>query len=150
MIRLHRMILVGAAMAAATSGVAFAHHNTMDGYDANAPVVLTGEISSIDWSGEHALVHIKTADGKSWKVQAAPVKTMRENGLDEAAFGAKDKVVIRGYQSKDKVCKPECLATGADVTFADGLKMKLDGTHAKDGAKAVHDQRVAARAKLGA
>lgn len=149
MTRSLRLGLAAAAFAVASGGVAFAHHNSMEGYDANAPVVVTGEISRVDWSGEHALVLIKTADGRSWKVQAAPVKTMRENGLDEAAFGAKEKVTIRGYQSKDKACKPDCLATGADVTFADGLKVKLDGTHARETAEAVHDRRVAARAKLG-
>ena len=34
----------GAVFAIAAAGVAFAHHNPMDGFDANAPVVVTGEI----------------------------------------------------------------------------------------------------------
>lgn len=143
-----RLALGAAATTLLTAGVAFAHHNPMDGYDANAPVVLSGEIVRVEWSDPHVQVHIKAADGKLWKVQAAPPVTMRENGLDEASFGAKEKVVIRAYKAVDKACKPECLAGGVDITFADGLKLKVDGAHAKDGAKTVHDQRVAARAKL--
>lgn len=139
-------MLAAAAVVLGGAGAAWAHHNSMDGYDANAPVVLKGEISKIDWSGEHAIVFIKAADGKSWKVQTAPVKTMRENGLDETSFMAKDAVTIRGYQATDKTCKPDCLATAVDVTFTGGLKVKLDGTHAKEQGKSVHDQLVAARA----
>ena len=120
----------------------------MDGFDANAPVVVTGEIVQVDWVAPHAQVHLKTTDGKQWRVQVAPPATMHENGLDKTSFGVKESVIIRGYRSTDKTCKPECVATAVDITFADGLKIRLDGSHAKDGGKAVHDQRVAARAKL--
>jgi len=135
-------------IAAAAAGPAFAHHNPMDGYDQNAPVVITGEINRIDWSGEFVKVRIAAKDGKSWSVLAAPPKTMRENGLDESAFGIRETVTIRAFQSKDKACKPDCLATGRDVTFSDGLKVLIDGTHAKDKGPAVHNQRVTARAHL--
>jgi hypothetical protein len=137
------------ALAVAGAGAAFAHHNAMDGFDEKAPVVLKGEISKVDWSGEHAVIFIKAADGKSWKVQGAPVKTMKENGLDEASFGGNGLVTIRGYQSKDKACKPDCLATGKDVSFAGGLKVILDGSHAREQGKAVHDQLVKAKAAQG-
>jgi hypothetical protein len=143
-----RLGLAAAVLAAASSGAAFAHHNSMEGYDASAPVILAGEITKIDWVNPHVQVHIRTKDGKAWKVQVAPMKAMRENGLDEAAFGSNEQVTIRGYQSKDRICKPECLATGRDVIFADGLKVLLDGTHAKAAASTVRAKRVAARAKL--
>ena len=32
-------------------------------------------------------------------------------------------VVVRGYQSKDKLCRPACKANGRDVTFPDGKKL---------------------------
>lgn len=139
-------VLAGFAVAGA--GAAFAHHDQMAGFDAKAPVVVTGDVTKVDWSGEHVQVFVKASDGKTWKFTGPPVTTMRENGLDEAAFGAKETVTLRGYQSNDKVCKPDCKATGRDVKFADGLRVLLDGSHAKDAAKAVHAQRVAARAKL--
>ena len=143
-----RLGLAAAVFAVATAGAAFAHHNPMEGFDEKAPIVINGAITKIDWSGEHVQVYLAGKDGTSWKVQVAPAKTMRENGLDEAAFGMRESVVIRGFRSKDKACKPDCIATGGDVTFSDGLKVKLDGTHAKEQAKAVHDQRVALRASL--
>ncbi|HEV7691460.1 MAG TPA: DUF6152 family protein [Hyphomonadaceae bacterium] len=145
MFRPVRALLIGSGLAVAFAGAAFAHHNAMEGYDAKAPVVLKGEISKVDWSGEHAMIFIKAADGKSWKVQGAPVTTMKENGLDEASFGGNGAVTIRGYQSTDKACKPDCLATGKDVSFAGGLKVALDGSHAREQGKAVHDQLVKAK-----
>jgi Family of unknown function (DUF6152) len=144
MIRSFRFTVLS-CLAVAGAGAAFAHHNAMEGFDEKAPVVLKGEISKVDWSGEHAMIFIKASDGKSWKVQGAPVTTMKENGLDEASFGGNGVVTIRGYQSKDKACKPDCLATGKDVSFADGLKVSLDGSHAKEQGKAVHDQLVKAK-----
>jgi hypothetical protein len=145
--RLVRVALVG-SLAAFGAGAAFAHHNSMEGFDAKAPVAVKGEIAKVDWSGEHVQVLVKAADGKTWRFTGPTVKTMRENGLDEAAFGAKETVTLRGYQSNDKACKPDCIATGRDMIFADGLKVLMDGSHAKDQAKAVHAQRVAVRAKL--
>lgn len=132
--------------AVAGAGAAFAHHNQMEGFDEKSPVVLKGEISKVDWSGEHAAIFIKAADGKSWKVMGPPVVTMKENGLDQESFGGNGVVTIRGYQSKNKACAPDCLATGKDVSFAGGLKVSLDGSHAKEQGKAVHDQLVKAKA----
>ena len=144
MTRSLRTVLI-CGIAAVAAGPAFAHHNPMDGYDQNAPVVINGEINRIDWSGEFVKVRIAAKDGKSWSVLAAPPKTMRENGLDESAFGIRETVTIRAFQSKDKACKPDCLATGKDVSFAGGLKVILDGSHAKEQGKAVHDQLVKAK-----
>src|SRR5262249_7760981 len=144
--RLIRSVVVASAVALGGAGAAFAHHNSMEGFDEKAPVVLKGTISKVDWSGEHAMIFMKAADGKSWKVEGAPVKTMKENGLDEVSFGGNGAVTIRGFQSKDKACKPDCLAAGEDVTFADGLKVAINGNHAKDKGPAVHDQLVKAKA----
>ena len=46
-------------------------------------------------------------------------------------------IVVRGYQSKGKLCLPRCIANGRDVTFPDGRKvfMGSSGTGApRDGA----------------
>ena len=32
-------------------------------------------------------------------------------------------IIVRGYQSKDKLCRPACKANGRDVTFPDGKKL---------------------------
>jgi len=53
---------------------------------------------------------------------------------DERPIGTE--IVVRGYQSKDALCKPECRANGRDVTFPDGRKLFMgsSGTGApKDG-----------------
>jgi hypothetical protein len=45
-------------------------------------------------------------------------------------------IIVRGYQSKDRLCRPACKANGRDVTFPDGTKLFMgsSGTGApKDG-----------------
>jgi hypothetical protein len=45
-------------------------------------------------------------------------------------------IIVRGYQSKDKICVPACKANGRDITFTDGRKifMGSSGTGApRDG-----------------
>ena len=32
-------------------------------------------------------------------------------------------IVVTGYQSKDRSCRPACKANGRDMTFADGRKL---------------------------
>ena len=46
-------------------------------------------------------------------------------------------VIVRGYQSKDRLCEPICAGSGRDITFPDGRKffMGSSGTGApRDGA----------------
>ena len=57
------------------------------------------------------------------------------NGVD-IVIGPGTEIIVRGYQSKDKLCKPACKANGRDVTFPDGKKLFMgsSGTGApKDG-----------------
>jgi len=45
-------------------------------------------------------------------------------------------IIVRGYQSKDRICEPACKANGRDITFTDGRKifMGSSGTGApRDG-----------------
>ena len=32
-------------------------------------------------------------------------------------------MTVRGYQSKDQICDPNCKGSGRDITFPDGRKL---------------------------
>ncbi|MFN3584525.1 DUF6152 family protein [Phenylobacterium sp.] len=133
--------MVGAALAAAAAGgAAWAHHAFAAEFDGKAPVLLRGKVTRVEWINPHAWVHVDVEGpgGKvtPWMVEGGTPNTLLRAGIDRNSLRPGTEVIVRGYQSKDKLCTPKCKANGRDVTFADGRKvfMGSSGTGApKDG-----------------
>jgi hypothetical protein len=143
----NRRLTICAAMSAgllavATLGVqqAVAHHAFAAEFDGKSPVLLRGKVTKIEWINPHAWIHLNVvADAKEqeWMVEAGPPNTLLRAGIDRNSLKVGTEIVVRGYQSKDKVCVPVCKANGRDMTFPDGRKLFMgsSGTGApKDGA----------------
>jgi len=132
---------IGAALAAAAAGgAAWAHHAFAAEFDGKAPVLLRGKVTRVEWINPHAWVHVDVvgAGGKvtPWMVEGGTPNTLLRAGIDRNSLRPGTEIIVRGYQSKDKLCTPKCKANGRDVTFADGRKvfMGSSGTGApKDG-----------------
>jgi hypothetical protein len=143
-----KMMLIGAAAGAALSlavagGAALAHHAFAAEFDGKAPVLLRGKVTRIEWINPHAWVHINVVgtDGKEtpWMVEGGTPNTLLRAGIDRNTLKSGQEIIVRGYQSKDRLCRPACKANGRDVTFPDGRKLFMgsSGTGApKDGADA--------------
>ena len=74
-----------------------------------------------------------------WMVEGGTPNTLLRSGINRNSLKPGTEIIVRGYQSKDKLCKPACKANGRDVTFPDGRKLFMgsSGTGApKDGADA--------------
>ena len=135
---------VGAALAtAAAGGAALAHHAFAAEFDGKAPVLLRGKVTRVEWINPHAWVHVAVVgqDGKTtpWMVEGGTPNTLLRSGIDRNSLKPGTEIIVRGYQSKDKLCSPACKANGRDVTFPDGRKLFMgsSGTGApKDGADA--------------
>ena len=133
-----------ALLAAAVAGQqALAHHAFAAEFDGNAPVLLKGKVTSVEWINPHAWVHMMHVEpGKApveWMVEGGTPNTLLRGGLTRDTLKPGTEIIVRGYQAKDKRCSPACKANGRDVTFADGRKvfMGSSGTGApKDGADA--------------
>ena len=144
--KLNKMALAGGALSLAllgSAGAAWAHHAFSAEFDANAPVLLRGKVSKVEWINPHAWVHVMVATaGKpetEWMVEGGTPNTLLRGGLTKASLVPGTEVIVRGYQSKDRLCSPACKANGRDVTFTDGRKvfMGSSGTGAPtDGADA--------------
>ena len=135
---------VGLALSvAATGGAAWAHHAFAAEFDGKAPVLLRGKVTRIEWINPHAWVHVNVVDPSgtavAWMVEGGTPNTLLRAGINRNSLKPGQEIIVRGYQSKDKLCRPACKANGRDVTFPDGRKLFMgsSGTGApKDGADA--------------
>jgi hypothetical protein len=117
------------------------HHAFAAEFDANAPVLLKGKVTKIEWINPHAWIHLDVpGEGGGvarWMVEGGTPNTLLRAGIDKHTLAIGTEIVVRGYQAKDKSCMPACKANGRDVTFPDGRKifMGSSGTGApRDGA----------------
>ena len=117
------------------------HHSFAAEFDSKAPVLLTGKVTKVEWINPHAWIHLDVVqeDGTvvAWMVEGGTPNTLLRAGINKNTIPIGTEIVVRGYQSKDKACKPACKANGRDVTFADGRKLFMgsSGTGApRDGA----------------
>jgi Family of unknown function (DUF6152) len=135
-------VVTGVAVVSALMGgaAAVAHHAFAAEFDANKPVNLQGKVTRVEWINPHAWIHIdaKMPDGtmQPWMVEGGTPNTLLRRGITKDSLLIGTELVVRGYQSKDGLCKPKCRANGRDVTFPDGRKLFMgsSGTGApKDG-----------------
>lgn len=136
--------VVGGALAALVMGAgaqqAFAHHAFAAEFDASAPVLLRGKVTRVEWINPHAWVHLDAVipgkPNQAWMVEGGTPNTLIRSGISRTSLAVGTEIIVRGYQSKDRLCTPECRANGRDVTLANGSKvfMGSSGTGApKDG-----------------
>ena len=147
--RMKLFVMAGAAVATALLGgaSALAHHAFAAEFDATKPVNLRGPVTRIEWINPHAWIHIdnKNPDGTitPWMVEGGTPNTLLRRGITKDSLTIGTEIVVRGYQSKDGLCKPKCRANGRDVTFPDGRKLFMgsSGTGApKDGSDQTEKQ----------
>ena len=123
---------------------ALAHHAFQAEFDGNAPVMLQGTVTKVEWINPHDWVHMTvTTDGKpqEWMVEGGTPNTLLRAGVTRDSLKVGTTIIVRGYRAKDQRCLPVCRANGRDVTFLDGRKvfMGSSGTGAPaDGAEPAH------------
>ena len=70
-------------------------------------------------------------------IEGGTPNALMRTGITRRTLPTGTDIVVRGYQSKDKSCRPACRANGRDMTFPDGRKLFMgsSGTGApRDGA----------------
>jgi hypothetical protein len=156
-----RHVVAGAVLAVLLSTgaglTAYAHHAFAAEFDADAPVLLRGAVTTIEWYNPHTWIHIGDVEqqlgaGKPikttnhWMIEGGTPNTLLRTGITRDSLKAGTQVVVRGYQSKDALCSihtktkvKTCKANGRDVTFPNGCKLFVgsSGTGApRDGSDA--------------
>jgi hypothetical protein len=125
-------VLVDCALSAlvliAATPPALAHHAFAAEFDAQAPVLLRGKVTKVEWINPHAWIHILAEQeaGKppqQWMVEGGTPNTLLRAGITRDSLKPGDEIIVRGYQSKDKLCEPTCKANGRDITLTNGQKL---------------------------
>src|SRR5882762_7357485 len=98
---------------------AVAHHAFAAEFDGKAPVLLRGKVTKVEWINPHAWIHmLADVPGKPpqpWMVEVGTPNTLLRVGIDRNSLKPGEVIIVRGYQSKDKLCEPACKANGRDV-----------------------------------
>ena len=118
-------------------GSLWAHHSVTAVFDTSKQIVVTGELTEVEWVNPHIFLHMKgksTATGpvQDWKVEGGPPAWYRRVNVNKATFSKRvgQVVTINGYPSKETAPYGYLLK----ITFADGDS--LESVSAAEAAKA--------------
>jgi hypothetical protein len=122
-----RATLTVAALAAAVTTGALAHHSVAGQFDMSQPVTWTGVISKVDWINPHIYVHLDVPDDSgvvtTWELETVPPGMMRRAGLTSThLIGDGSPVEIEGLRARDGT---EHLGYILKITYADGRYYQL-------------------------
>jgi hypothetical protein len=110
-----------------------AHHAFAAEYDAKRQVLLTGNVTKIEWANPHAHFFLDVRDGSgkvsSWDLELTSPNTLQRGGWTRKSLKVGDVVTVNGYLAKDGTN----LAHARDIRLADGRKV-LVGSAPEGGA----------------
>lgn len=100
-----------------------AHHAFAAEYDAKRQVLLTGNVTKVDWTNPHAhfFLNVRDASGKfsTWDLELASPNTLERGGWTHKSLQVGDVVTVNGYLAKDGTN----LAHARDIWLANGRKV---------------------------
>jgi hypothetical protein len=120
---------------------AYAHHAFAAEFDADAPVLLRGEVTVTEWVNPHTWIHIGNVEqqlgnappvktSNHWMIEGGTPNTLLRTKITRHSLKKGTQIVVRGYQSKDALCEinaktraKTCKANGRDLTFTNGCKI---------------------------
>lgn len=83
-----------------------AHHSFAAQFDASKPVMLTGTVTSVDWTNPHIFVHIDVADEESgetvnWAIELGGPNSLMRLGWRRDSLKPGDLISVDGSLARD-------------------------------------------------
>jgi hypothetical protein len=114
-------MIVAAAAGLAGSGAAYAHHSFAAEFDRDKPIKLQGQVVKFEWVNPHSWIHIKTPDGKVWRVEGGAPSALLRRGWNRNSLPAGTKIIVQAFQARDG----DTRASAAEISFPDGRQLSL-------------------------
>jgi len=114
-------MLFGAVAVLASGSAAFAHHSFAAEFDRDKPVKLQGQVVKFEWVNPHSWIHIKTPDGKVWRVEGGAPSALLRRGWNRNSLPAGTKIIVQAFQARDG----DTRASAAEISFPDGRQLSL-------------------------
>jgi len=88
------------------AGPAFAHHPFDSEFDVQAPVTLTGMVTTLDWTDPHVVIHVDVKDTsgqtRNWNFETGSLAEMEKNGWTKTTLKQGDQITVQGYRAKSE------------------------------------------------
>jgi len=114
-------MILAAATGLASGSAAFAHHSFAAEFDRDKPIKLQGEVVKFEWVNPHSWIHIKTPDGKIWRVEGGAPSALLRRGWNRNSLPAGTKIIVQAFQARDG----DTRASAAEISFPDGRQLSL-------------------------
>lgn len=132
-------IMVGCLLLSAWPS-ALGHHSFKAEFDVKAPVTVKGKLTKLELINPHAWIHLRVEEkgkpAQDWMFEGGTPNTLLRAGVRKDSLKLGTEITARGYQSRDRKCKPACKANGRDLRLPDGKTIFIKaGDEAAEGGK---------------